>query len=242
MDNLEFLDAGEPANGEVAPVVEAEVEAPAEPVVAEAESEQKGPVRGPDGKFAKKEADDGPMMVPLKALHETRDELRALKAEVERSRQPQQQPQVPDMFEDPDGYQRHQNQMIQQAIYQERLNISGRFAAQQYGAETVTAAMEWGQARCVEDPAFNAAVMSNPDPVGYAVQQYQREQMLSQLGGDPKELQAFLAWKQAQQASPAETPQPQPERPTSSIAAATSAGGAQHTAIGPGVAFDNVIR
>lgn len=251
MDNLEFLDAGEPAKSEVAPVAEA---APAEPKAAEPvaeapqETAEEKATRERDerGRFKAKEAEE-PVMVPLKALHETRDEVKALKAQLEalnRPQAPQQAQQVPDIFEDPEGYQNYQTQIVQRAIYAERLNISQRFATQQYGAEIVNAALEWGKAKCASDPAFNAAVMSDPDPVGYAVQSYQREQAFGKLGGDLKEIEAYLAWKQAQQAQPAAQPAPTPPvaRPTPSIASATSAGGVQHVAVGPGVAFDNVIR
>jgi hypothetical protein len=158
--------------------------------------------------------------------------------------QNQQQPQVPDMFEDPEGYQAHQQQQLQSAIYLERRNISHRFAIQQFGPDAVAEAVQWGAQVCEGNPQFNAALLSSPDPIGLVVSEYQRQQVLSQIGTDPKQIQAFLAWQQAQQgqAQPAATPQSQQQRPTGSIATAVSAGGVQHTAVGPGVAFDNLIR
>jgi hypothetical protein len=256
MDNLEFLDAGEPANEVVRPeAVEAVKEAAlatttAPPEIAaetpqETAEEKATRERDERGRFkAKDEKQPAPEgYVPVGVVQELREVIRTLKNPAPQTEQPQAQ-QVPDIFEDPEGFQNYQTQMVQRAIYSERLNISQRFATQQYGAETVQAAMEWGQAKCAADPAFNAAVMSNPDPVGYAVQTYQREQAFGKLGGDLKQIEAFLAWQQAQQAQPAAQSAPtQPvERPTSSIASATSAGGVQHTAVGPGVAFDNVIK
>jgi hypothetical protein len=80
--DLDFLDGGEEPKAEVQPVetpeapVETTPEATPEPVAETVE--QKGPVRGPDGKFAKK--DEEPVMVPLAALHETRDKVKDLEA------------------------------------------------------------------------------------------------------------------------------------------------------------------
>jgi hypothetical protein len=248
MDNLEFLDGAEAPNGEAAPVVEAAVEAPAEVVTTEAEpvSEQKGPSRGPDGKFAKKEADE-PIMVPLKALHETRDEVKALRAQLEAATRPpqtQQQSQVPDMFEDPEGYQSFQTQQLQTAVFNSTLNISEEMTRQQVGDDLVNEVQQWGAQAFQANPAFYQQFAQQRNPYGFLVSAYKRQQAVSQIGDDPKQIEAFLAWQQAQTAAPqpAATPQSQPQRPTGSIASAVSAGGVQHTAMGPGVAFDNVIR
>jgi hypothetical protein len=237
MDNLDFLDAGEPVNGDVAPTPQAE--APSETVTEAAaetpaapEAEQKGPSRGPDGKFAKK---DEPVMVPLAALHEARDELRALKARMEQLSQPQQQASpVPDIFENPEGFTGHIQSQIAQATLNTTLNISEEITRQSAGSETVD-----------QDPALYQQFLSQRNPYGWLVSEYQRQSAMSQIGSDPKQIEAFLAWQQAQQAQPqpaATAAPPQPQRPTGSIASAVSAGGAQHTAMGPGVAFDNVIR
>lgn len=243
---LEFLDGEESPKAEVAP--EAKVEAPVAPEpVAEApteptaEAEKPTPHRGPDGKFAKKEADE-PVMVPLKALHETRDEVKALKAQLESLRQPQ--PEVPDMFADPEGYQAHQRSELQNAILNERLNLSEEIASQQYGEDAIEQAKQWGMQAFQANPALYQSFISQRNPYGFLVAEHRRQSMLSQLGSDPKQIEAFLAWQQAQQApaaAPAAPTQPV-ERPTGSIASAPSAGGVQHIATGPGVAFDNVIK
>jgi hypothetical protein len=87
MDNLDdFLGSNEPQ------AEEAVVETPAEeaPVAEEAapeEAAEPAPAveRDEKGRFKPKEA---PVMVPLTALHETRDEVKALKAELERPIRP----------------------------------------------------------------------------------------------------------------------------------------------------------
>jgi hypothetical protein len=240
---LEFLDGGEPPKEEVAPEAPA-AEAPAAEVPEQSEPEEKPErPRGPDGKFAKKEVEE-PVMVPLKALHETRDEVKALKAELDRLRVPQQpQQQAPDIFEDPEGFQNHLSSQMNMAVLNATLNLSEELTTQSVGAETVEQAKQWATTAFQSNPALYQSFISQRNPYGFLVSEYQRQQMLSQIGEDPKEIQAYLAWKQAQQAQPAETPSPQPVvRPTGSIASAPSAGGMQHQAVGPGVAFDEIFR
>jgi hypothetical protein len=248
MDNLEFLDAGEPANGEVAPTPQAEAPTQEEPAAGQATepetAEQKATrERDERGRFKAKEADE-PVMVPLKALHETRDQVQQLKAELDRMRQPiQQQPQVPDMFEDPEGYQAHLAQSLQATVFNQTLNISEEMTRQQVGNELVDGATAWARQVFQANPTFYQVFAQQRNPYGFLIGEYRRQQALSQIGGDPKEIEAFLAWKQAQTAQqPGATPQPQSRRPTGSIASAPSAGGAQHIATGPGVAFDSVIK
>lgn len=257
MDKLEFLDGAEAPNEEVQPEAKAPEAAPAEPAT-EAAPER---ARGPHGRFVAKEAPapvaatpEAPAastvpepapeqpMVPLAALHETRDKVRDLEAQLAALKpKAQPQPQVPqappDVFEDPDGF----SQWQQQQIANVRLNISEEMARDKFGDELVDAARDWATAQFQANPAFAQEVLSQRHPYAYAVKVYQKQQSLSQLGDDPTEIQAFLAWKQAQSAQPAaQAAQPQPA-PPKSIAAAPSAGGVQHTAVGPGVAFDNMI-
>jgi hypothetical protein len=255
MDKLEFLDGAEAPNEEV---VSAEA-APAETV---AEEKPERP-RGPDGKFAPKEKAEAPVspapepaptaeppqeqpMVPLAALHETRDKVRDLEARLAamQPKQPAPQPALgpaPDMFEDPDAYQAWQQQQIVNAT----LNLSEEITREKYGDELVDAAKTWATEQFQTRPGFAQEVLSQRNPYGYAVKQYQKQQSLSQLGDDPTEIQAYLAWKQAQQAQPvaaSAAATPPPQRPPQSIASAPSAGGLQAQAVGPGVAFDSIIR
>jgi hypothetical protein len=251
MDKLEFLDGAEAPNEEV--VSEAPEAAPAE-VAAEEKPERP---RGPDGKFAPKEKVEAPVsptpepepvqeqpMVPLAALHETRDKVRDLEARLAALQPKQEAPQptigpAPDMFEDPDAYQAWSQQQIVNAT----LNLSEEITREKYGDELVDAAKTWATEQFQTRPGFAQEVMSQRNPYGYAVKQYQKQQSLSQLGDDPTEIQAYLAWKQAQQAQPAAPAvTPPPQRPPQSIASAPSAGGLQAQAVGPGVAFDSIIR
>lgn len=251
MDKLAFLD------GPQGPDDDAHDEQTVDEIVVEPQAPGER-LRDDSGKFVKApeaepapapqpvaEVRPEPIMVPLAALQEVRDELRTLKAE-RAAPQPQEAPKAPDVFEDPEGFREHLTREFDQRLYSQTLAISHRFAVQQHGKESVEAALEWGQARCAQDPHFNAQVFASPDPVGFAVEHYQRDQIASQV--TPDEFQQFQAWKAAQgqlqaqpsQAAPAVTPES--PAPPVSIASAPSAGGAQHKATGPGVAFDEIFR
>jgi hypothetical protein len=240
---LEFLEGGEPPKDEVQPVETPPVEAAPTVETPEPTAEKPAPVRGPDGKFAKKEPEE-PVMVPLKALHETRDEVKALKAQLDAFNKPREQTpqQAPDIFEDPDGFRNHMQSEMQRQILNTTLNLSEEMVTQQVGADTVELAKQWGTQAFQANPGLYQSFIQQRNPYGFLVAEYQKQTMISQIGNDPKEIQAFLAWKQAQQASPAQVATPQPQRPTGSIATAPSAGGAQHQATGPGVAFDEHFR
>ncbi len=251
MDNLDFLDApeGVPASTPV------EAEAPA---IEQAE----GPARGPDGKFASREAQpepaveqqpepevqaapepqaQQPVMVPLSVVQELRQEIRQLK---------QAPPQAaPDRYEDPEGYEAHREQQFEQRLLNERLNNSERFAKREHGVDTVATARTWALEKFQSDPLYYQRVMSDADPYEAVVQDWKREQVLSSMkDGD---LDAFLAWKSGAagpqgQAPPAPTVAPprNPSPPPRSLAAAPNAGGLKPGAqpVGPGAAFDAVFK
>lgn len=241
MDNLSFLE--EPTELEsTAQEVPAEAPEPTNDTPAEQP-------RGPDGKFASKEAETPPepkpepIMVPLAALQETRDKVRDLESKLQQAQPPQQSVQKPDIFADPDGYDQYQEQRLQSALYQERYRSSERFAVMKYGEDSVKEAVNWAVQKATSDPHFNAQAFSSPDPVGFAVEQHQREQIASQV--KPDEYQQFMAWKaaQGQPAQAAAPPQQetQPSAPPASIASLPSSGGATHVPTGPGQAFDNLF-
>lgn len=243
MDNLDFLDGSEEPNVDVH--AEETVETPeVETPEVEAQPEPAERPRDEHGRFApKQEPKPEPIMVPLAALHETRDELKQLKAQLEQFQQPRQQPATPDPVEDPEGYAAYQNASVQQAVLNTRLDLSEEMTRTAIGDELVDQARDWGLAQFRSNPAFQAEVLRQRNPYGYLVKEYQRQTALAKIG-DPAEIDAFLAWKQAQeatqqQAAPAaHSEAPLPPR---SIASAPSAGGVQHQAVGPGVAFDNIF-
>lgn len=253
MSNLDFLSEGdEPVAEAAAPEAQAEAAPAAEPT-------SDGPARGPDGKFVPKATEEAPTpepapveapvepmaaapaqdpakppegYVPVAALQELRKELQALK-----------QPPAArvDPHEDPEG-----------AIYQTNFIWSQKLATATHGQEMVDEALQWAYERAERDQSFNAAAQSHADPVGFAIEEFQRSKALSLLA-DPKLFSAFQAFvagqtQQGQAPAPA-APQalaapPQQPIPPRSLAALPNAGGAKpgEQPVGPGVAFDAVFN
>lgn len=255
MDKLDFLE-GQPSEQPVTPAAEPPP-APEAPQ-AQAPEPSSGPVRGPDGKFASAQAPEPvaappvatpqepppPAHVPISALMDERDKRKALEAQIAAFQSQQQAPQVPDRFEDPEGYEAFQEQRFQQAIYETRRDMSKRFAEMQHTPEVVAKAHEWAFQKAALDPAFNAKALASPDPYGFAVAEMRKEELLSRVDPakfDPAQYEAFLAWQQSQgvQSQQASAPAPTPSAPPPpvSLVSAPSAGGAAHVPSGPGQAF-----
>lgn len=236
MDDEDFLAAVEADNKGVA-VEEVKAEEPLE-LTEEAPEPQPEPAQEApaEPEAAEPEAKPEPQNVPLGAMLDERDKRNAekaradrLEAELAQMRAQQQPQQVPDRWEDPDGFDAYQDQKIQQALYQQNLRWSERIATTEHGKETVEQAKTWGIDRCNTDPYFNAKVAASPDPVGFVVNEWKREQIAAQVS--PEDLTEFQAWKAAQaqlqtapsvEAAPPNSPRSLPPR---SLASAPSAGG-----------------
>jgi hypothetical protein len=179
-------------------------------------------------------------MVPLSVLKELREEIKALK-------NPPAPPQpVPDKYEDPDGYEAHQQAQIQGAMYAQNLQWSKRIAEIQHTPEVVAQAYEWGFQKCSEDPFFNQRVLSSPDPYGVVLQEWKRDQIASTV--DLSEYEQFQAWKAAQAqtgtlAAAAPAAHPQSPTPPRSQAAMPSAGGGKpgETPAHAGAAYGSIF-
>jgi hypothetical protein len=175
-----------------------------------------------------------PGFVPIGAMLDTRDKLKAAEAELAQFRAAQQaqaqQVQIPDRYEDPDGYEAFQEATIQQRLVNITLNTSERFATKEHGKETVEAAKQWAVQRFNADPLYQRQVLGDADPYERVVTDYKRDQLFSKVT-DPSDFDAFLAWKTAQgqlqqQAATTAAPQnPGSPIPPRSLASAPSAGG-----------------
>ena len=257
--NLDFLDGGEPADTTSAP-------------------EAEGPARGSDGKFVSSTPEPAPEPepvpetqapapepepepapaivpepvqpghVPISAMLEERDKRKALEAQLRDLEAQRAQRDIPDPYEDPEGYAAYRDQAIEQRILNERLNFSERLARRDHGSETVDQAREWALERFRADPLYYQKVMGQPDPYDVVVQDYKREQVFTKL--QPTDLDAFLAWKASQGsappqitpiAAPAASPPPVPPRSMASAPAAGSPRPGEHP-VGPGVAFDGLFK
>lgn len=167
---------------------------------------------------------------PIAALLDERDRRKAAEAELERLRAAQQPAQVPDAYEDPEGFAAYQQAQIGQALQNVTLNTSERFARKEHGAETVETAKAWALQRFGTDPLYRQQILNDPDPYERVVTDWRREQVFAEVQ-DPNEFKQFKAWKQAQNALQAQpggqplSPTPQtPAIPAPSLASAPSAG------------------
>lgn len=191
-----------------------------------------------------------PGFVPIAAMLDTRDKLKAAEARLAQFEQQQaaaqQQVQVPDRYEDPDGYEAYQESLIESRLVNITLNTSERFARKEHGAETVDSAKAWALQRFASDPLYQKQVLADADPYERVVTDYKRDQLFSKVT-DPSEYDAFLAWKNAQaqltqQAATAAPPNTASAIPPRSLASAPSAGGVLTDIVqSDGEIFDEVI-
>lgn len=175
-----------------------------------------------------------PGFVPLGVVLDEREKRKQLERQLEEFRQQQQAPapEPIDPWTDLEGALSQRDQQYQQMLFQQKLTMSRRFAEMQHGKEEVEAAVQWAYALCDTDKAFNSKVFQSEDPVGFAVEQYRKEQIASSMTMD--DFKAFQAWKAAQTnpqpvavASPVPAqpaPSPVPPPPPRSLATAQSAG------------------
>lgn len=168
-----------------------------------------------------------PGYAPIAALLDERDKRKALEQKLAQFEQPKEEPKIPDIFEDPEGRLSVQDKKFESRIYQTEYRVSDRFARKEYGDETVNQAVEWARQRTYADPHFNQAALSSGDPVGFAVEQWQRDQVASTVSA--ADLKAFQEWQAAQaqqQQQPLVAVQPEIQSPAipKSLATASSAG------------------
>lgn len=230
MDDEDFLAAVEADNANV-PVEEPkepetpEPEAPAE--VVETPTEQPAsPLEAPIV-----EAKPDPGFVPITSLLDEREKRQRLEADLAQLRAQQQQPQaqeVPDVFDE--NYGAYQEQRAQTAALNSKLDISEEMARDKFGDEAVDQARDWALEQSRARPGFYQELIGQRNPYRYAVEQYRREQIASQVS--PDDFAEFQAWKAANVALHAPQPSPvaaQPlasrELPPRSLASAPSAGG-----------------
>lgn len=173
-----------------------------------------------------------PGYVPLGALLDTRDKLKAAEAQLAQFRaQPQQPLPTPDMFEEPEAFQQAIQTQIHMASLNTKLDLSEDFARGKYDDATVDAARDWV---LQQQPSFQQEVLAKRNPYDFAVKEFSKVQALERLGNDPAEVDQFLAWKAAQAAAQTQpalqgappTPSAIPPR---SLASAPGAGGVSLT-------------
>ena len=232
-DALDFLN-----NEVVEQPVEPVAEAPGEPV--QEQPQEPAPVPAEPAK-------PEPVMVPLAALHEVRDEVKTLRAKLAEADKPApvEAPPAPDMFADPEGYEAYQARQAAFMATNVKLDLSEDLAREKHGDELVNQAQQWAAQRFQADPVLAQRITSDRNPYKALIAEYQRDQMVSQV--TPDDWSQFQAWKaaqaQAQTAAPvAATPVQPVAAPPRSIAAAPSAGGQSHVALGDEALFNDIFK
>jgi hypothetical protein len=107
----------------------------------------------------------------------------------------QQQPkqEIPDIFENPQGFQSHLDQIVSQKLREQEVNLSFRFAHREYKAEFEDAYASLQRRGQSGDVATVQSIMQSPDP-GEAMMKWHRQQKLYETtGGD---LDGYLAKRQ----------------------------------------------
>lgn len=164
-----------------------------------------------------------PGFVPLAAVLDERDRRKQLEAQLAQFQAQQNPPEPIDVY-DPEQLAAFQ----QQQVINTKLDISEDMTRDKFGDELVDKARDWVLSRFTANPAYQQEVLKQRNPWKYVVEQYQRDQIASQVSLD--DFQQFQAWKAAQaQITPqptiaapiAATPSPVPPP---SLASAPSAG------------------
>jgi hypothetical protein len=179
------------------------------------------------------EADKG---VPLVALLDERekrhqaareaDELRRELAALKAQAQPKAKPI--DVLEDPEGFARQQQQMLQQAILDDRLERSRYMAVEKHGEAKINEVISF-----FNDPQHAPKTHEfkfHPDPVGAAIRYYEEQQELTRLrseGGLSAYETKLREQIRAELLAEVQSGGPKPATPPPSLASAASSGAAK---------------
>lgn len=163
-----------------------------------------------------------PGFVPLAALLDERDRKKQVEAELARY-QAQQQPAEPLDVYDPEQLAGFTHQQV----INTKLDISEDMTRDKFGDELVDKARDWALQRFNANPAYQAEVLRQRNPWKFVVEQYQRDQIASQVS--LTDFEQFQAWKAAQaqltqQTAAPVAATPSPVQPPPSLASAPSAG------------------
>jgi len=98
----------------------------------------------------------------------------------------QEQFQAPTLQEDPEAYFHQREAQLQQQMIQHQIQVEYSTLESQLGAEKMKAAWDWGSQRLTTDPVFGQIIDSQPNPVRFLVQEYDKHQKLENLNDPTK--------------------------------------------------------
>lgn len=192
------------------------------------------------------EVEEKPQAIPVTALLDEREKRQLAERKAEdaarrlaemeaRIRANQAQQQAPDWDMDPQAAAQYQAQTFQQQMTQQRLDTSKFFATREFGAETVEEAIAYFD----QNPQLSHQFMNEPSPFHAAVEFYQKQKFLSEVGDNPDAFKESLREQIRQELMAEMTNQTsKPKAPPPSMAKAPSTG---RDAITPGSTFDNMF-
>lgn len=112
--------------------------------------------------------------------------MQALAGQRQQPQQPVQQPSVPDVFADPDGYAKHFDRAVQERVSKVALDFDLKLAEVKHG-ETFGKAWDafMGSVQTGQNPALYHQVMNAPSPGEAIVDWFKSEQVKREVGADP---------------------------------------------------------
>lgn len=177
--------------------------------------------------------------IPIQALLDEREKRQEAQRRADDLQRQMQQLQAqqnrapePDLYDDPEAYAARMDQKLAQTEWTMRRNMSANFAISAHGQDKLDAAVKWADEKA--DPFVQQRFTAAPDPYGLLIKEYERDQLMSQIGTDPdayvRRRFAELSGGSAQQpAAPAAIPQPAASpAPPRSLARVSGSGGATH--------------
>jgi hypothetical protein len=238
-----------------APAVEAPVEATPAPEAVE----QPAPEPAPEPEAPAEPAKEDERNIPLPTFLDMRDRAKAAErraAELEAQNAPRPTPpEMPDPIDDPQGFADWQTGQVQQALVNQRFEMSDLMAKQQHGEEVVKTAAEWATERAKTDPAFRQAYMQQPHPLDWIVREHKRNGLLTEIGDNVDDWFTREAAKRGYAAVPAPNaaatgvvaaqaqPAPSVPSPPRSLAAEPGkGGGVKEVPTGPMAALEAVFQ
>ena len=233
-------DVGNMLFGDLQGEPEAVEQAPEQPQAQPDPSPAPEPVLEPEPVIEQQpEEPKGAHLVPLAVLLDEREKrkdyerkLREFEEREARAKAAATPQNIPDPYEDPQGYQSYVQNQVDQQAFNLRAEMSGQFAEQKFGKETVEAAIAWATSQTA-DPFLGQRVQQSRSPVEFVVEQYQREQFFQNRGSDPSANQQLVATPGTAAPQPmAAQPLQKPQAPPRSLAAAPNAGGGHQAANG----------
>lgn len=145
----------------------------------------------PEGADKDKKPDADPQEAFKKAAIDERrkrqayeQELAQMRQEIQKLKQGEQK--APDIFEDPEGYQRWQNEQVSSQLGAMKLNMSEALVRESVGDEAFESAMEYFKDEVARNPSIVQELNAHPNPAKFAYHVGLQAKDRAEIG-DPRE-------------------------------------------------------